>query len=203
MNLHIVGLDLSLTGTGIARIRPHTPTSVEVEVIGSPAIPQSAPMYPATLARLRNLAGRIVRAARRGREDGELMLIAIEGPAYGMAGDQRGHHVRAGLFWLIYHLLEKEAIIIIVAPGTLKRYATGKGNADKDLVLTSIVRAFPHVGIVSNNEADALALAAMIAREVGHGQEVSVQRVGDPAALEGIQWPEEILALRSMPDLTH
>lgn len=198
MNLHIVGLDLSLTGTGIARIRPHAASPIEIEVVGTPAIPSGVPMYPATLARLRNLAGRIVRAAREGREDGDLMIVAIEAPAYAKAGDQRGHHVRAGLWWLIFHLLEKEAVIVIVGIGTLKRYATGKGNADKDAVLVSCVRAFPHVGVMNNNEADALELAAMVAREVGHGQEVSVQRVGAPDALDAIDWPNEILALREL-----
>lgn len=198
MNLHIVGLDLSLTSTGVARIRPHAPIPVEVEVVGTAAIPPSASVYPATLARLRNLAGKIIRAARRNREEGDITIVAIEGPAYAKAGDQRGHHVRAGLWWLMFHLLEKEAIIIIVAPGTLKRYVTGKGNADKDLVLTSIVRAFPHVGVVNNNESDALGLAAMVARELGHGQEISVQRVGAIDSLDKIDWPDEILALRTI-----
>lgn len=189
--LHVVGLDLSLSGTGIARVRPETGEPAEVTLIQSKPN-TNARSYMQTLDRLRQIAARVLREARKGRQEGDLMVVAIEGPAHEVDPSQRGTHARIGLFWILVHLLEKEALILIVPPSSLKRYVTGKGNAAKDLVLTTIVRAHPGVGVIDNNEADALGLAAMVCRYVGHPIEISAQRVGDGAALGGVDWPEQI-----------
>lgn len=191
---HIVGIDQSLSATGIARIRPGDPVPVRVDLVKSSPVPNAT--YLDTLKRVRSLIARIIRKAREGADEGDILIFAMEGPAYGMSGDQRGHHVRAGLFWLLYHLLEKIGLVVIVSPSSLKRYATRKGNAPKDAVLAAVVRNFPAVDVTDNNEADAIVLASMVARELGFPQEPSVQRV-DPAALESIDWPEFITQRRT------
>ena len=191
MQFHIVGIDPSLSATGICRIRPGTPNPVQIDLIRSSRVPNAK--YPHTLARIRRLAGDVVRAARVDYEEGDILVVCMEGPIFGQANGQ--YHTRAGLWWLLYHLLEKLGFIVIVEPTKLKKYATRKGNAPKDLVFASIIRSFPQVGIVDNNEADAVGLAAMVSRELGFPMEPSVQRV-DPSALEGVDWPDFIIQQR-------
>lgn len=191
MQFHIVGIDPSLSATGVCRIRPGTPVPIVVDIITSKPVPNAK--YIHTLARMRQLAGDIVRAAKQGAQEGDIIIVAMEGPIFGQSTGQ--YHTRAGLWWLLYHLLEKLGMVIIIEPTKLKKYVTKKGNAPKDLVFATIVRNFPSVGIVDNNEADAVGLASMVSRELGFPMEPSVQRV-DPSALEGVDWPELVIQQR-------
>lgn len=193
MTPHIVGLDLSLSSTGWAVIRPGE--KPRTGIITSPSVSNgSEDFYPLTLDRLRKLAARIIQAARAGRLENDPLLIAIEGPSFGNA-NMSGYHARAGLMWLVYHLLQKEAdAIVIVPPASLKRYVTGNGNADKVAMVAAIQRAFPAHLVTDDNEADALGLAAMIARQIHQPQEASVQRV-NPVALNAVPWPKWIRQL--------
>lgn len=181
---HFVGIDPSLSATGVATIRPHDPIPIRVRLVESKPVPNAK--YPHTLARIRRLAGDIVRTVRDGAEDGDIIIVVMEGPIFGQSTGQ--YHTRAGLWWILYHLLEKFSGFAVIEPTKLKRYVTGKGNAPKDLVFASVIRNFPSVGVVDNNEADALGLAAMAARQFGFPMEPSVQRV-TPNALEGVDWP--------------
>jgi hypothetical protein len=55
----------------------------------------------------------------------------------------------------------------VVAPATLKQYATGAGNADKLAVFASAMHAWPEAQFRSTDTADALWLAAMGAHYSG------------------------------------
>lgn len=191
MGFHIVGIDPSLSATGVARIRPGDPVPIRVNLVTSGPVPNA--QYPDTLTRIRNIVGRVVRQALEGAEEGDVVIVAMEGPAFAATTGQV--HTRAGLWWLLYHMLEKQGALVVIEPSKLKRYVTGKGNAPKDLVFASVIRAYPNVGIVDNNQADALGLAAMVAREIGQPQELSVQKC-TPSALEGVLWPEVVLRVR-------
>ena len=184
MAFHIVGIDPSLSGTGVCRIRPEDAEPITFDLIDSKPIPNAG--YIDTLVRMRNIAGRVIRAARVGMEEGDVLVVIMEGPIFGQSTGQ--YHTRAGLWWILYHLLEKLGAFVIIEPTRLKRYVTGKGNAPKDVVFSTVVRNFPHLGIMDNNIADAIGLACMGARELGYPMEPSVQRV-TPAALEGVAWP--------------
>jgi Holliday junction resolvasome RuvABC endonuclease subunit len=193
MTFHIVGIDPSLSATGLAVIRVFgdgRETTIECQSIESKSIPNAG--YPETLGRLRALAARILRAAKAGAEEGDGFVIVMEGPVFGQATGQ--YHTRAGLFWLLYHLLEKIGFLVIVEPTKLKRYVTGKGNAKKDLVFGDVIRNYGAL-VLDNNQADALGLAAMAARELGSPVEKSVHKV-TPAALEGVRWPEFMQQMR-------
>jgi hypothetical protein len=95
-------------------------------------------------------------------------LVVIEGPSYGSAyAGQKGHHERAGLWWLVTHNLWAQSVPVAIAPpAVLKKYATGKGNANKDLVLTDTVRRFADFQ-GGNDAADALVLCAIGADHMG------------------------------------
>lgn len=189
---HIAAIDPSLSNTGIARIRPHEEQPIQVASVTSSPVKNA--QYPDTLERMRNIVGRIVREADRNVEEGDVIVYVIEGPVFGQAVGQ--YHTRAGMWWLLYHILTKRGPVVVIEPTKLKSYVTGKGNAKKEIVFAQVVSNYPHRGIVDDNQADALGLATMVARELGFPMEPSVQKC-NPGALEGVHWPELVKAARN------
>ena len=57
---------------------------------------------------------------------------------------------------------------MVVPPKTRAKYATGNGGADKRAVLAAVRAAYPQFTIRNDNEADAVVLAAIGARSLGH-----------------------------------
>ncbi|AUG28780.1 crossover junction endodeoxyribonuclease RuvC [Microbacterium hominis] len=161
-----VGLDLSLTSTGVATIHGDI---VTVRRVASKATQGNT---SDTAARLDRVVAEIL---------GSIPLtehthVAIEGPSYGSVGF--GQHVRAGLWWLVRTELARAGVdTIIAAPSTVKKYATGKGNAGKDAVLAAVVKRYSNVDVTGNDEADALVLAAICARRAGAPIEDSLPAV--------------------------
>lgn len=170
----VVGLDLSLTHTGIASSRGWT------DVI----------IYPGKLRGHDRLAWLCASIADHVVND--VALVVVEGPSYGNQGAARqsGHHERAGLWWMVTHSLWKRGIDFAVAsPASRAKYATGKGNAGKADVIRETTRRFSWFA-GGEDEADALVLAAMGADRLGH------PLVAMPAthrkALDAVQWPDVI-----------
>jgi crossover junction endodeoxyribonuclease RuvC len=122
-------------------------------------------------------------------------LVVVEGPSYGSTTPHQ--HDRAGLWWLVVDMLaRREVPPVEVPPNTRSRYATGRGNAAKDDVLSAVIRRYPHVDVNGNDEADALILAAMGARHLGHPLEQHVAGTGQHflplghlAAMGAVHWP--------------
>lgn len=168
-----LGLDLSLTSTGIAsslgwctRLRPRD----------------------RGLERLRAIVTRVREYAKG------YPLVVIEGPAYSRAG-QAGHDELSALRWMVRDVLDRAGHpIAIVPPTTLKLWATGKGNASKIDMVRAMTDRFPGSGLTSPDEADALALADMGAAwlDTAHpGLSATEQR-----AIKGVAWPEAEVTLR-------
>lgn len=119
-------------------------------------------------------------------------LVVIEGPAYGSqrGGLQRGVHERAGLWWLATHKLWSCKTTFAVAdPTAVKKYATGKGNADKAAVMLAVARRFPWFE-GGEDEADALVLAAMGFDQIGAPLEP--MPLTHRAALAAVAWPDAV-----------
>ena len=143
----VLGLDLSLTSTGVAvaertwRLKPRP-------------VRQDAPLA-ARFVRHRTLRSQLLEILVEVRPE----LVVVEGPSHASQG---GHeHERGGFWWGVLDLVDEAGIDIAVAtPTMIKKYATGKGNADKDLVLSSAVRRFGWFD-GGNDEADALWACAM------------------------------------------
>lgn len=153
-----VGLDLSLTSTGFAVIHGGTAT---VQRITSK--PPKLRTSEGQAERLQDLVAEIYTAL----PISDHTHVAIEGPSYGSTGGSA--HERGGLWWMVRSTLRDIGLdVIIAAPGTVKKYATGKGNSPKDAVLAAVIRRYPDVNITGNDEADALTLAAICARFHGH-----------------------------------
>lgn len=174
MSPQIAGLDLSLTSTGLARIEGN--------------LIQTGLLKPKSTGHQRMEFLRSQIAMHCLKAD----LIVIEGPSYGSpAGSQRGHHERAGLWWIVTQMLwEAQRPVAIVSPAELKRFATGKGNASKDEVLIAVVRRMPTPATFNGNDmADALVLAAMGADHLGYP--IAAMPQTHRAALAKVSWPAQ------------
>ncbi len=186
-----VGLDLSLTATGLAivngkgaacrRVRSKAPDTGRDD---------KGKKLPPTLAqrrhRLHKLSREIVDVVLP-RGAGRLPdAVLIETPAYDQTSGAQ--HDRSGLWWLVLEeLWSRNCRVVEVTSTQVKKYATGKGNASKDEVLAAVVRRYPYVDIADNNEGDALVLAAMGARHLGYPMEVSMP-AKNLEALEAVRW---------------
>ena len=173
---HVIGLDLSLTASGFAS------TLGWCELLGEDGI--TTMQLADRAAAVYRLACRIVDLAKSSD------LVVLERPAAAQA--YGGASERAGLFWLV--VVKLRAIDIPVAevtPGTLKQYATGKGQGDKGAVIDAVARRWPMFQTGGNNNiADAVVLAAMGADQ--YGQSLAVMPSINRAALKKIEWPERI-----------
>lgn len=174
--MKIVGIDLSLSSTGLAVI-----TNGRADVVRH----TTAPVGDDLARRHRRLLeiADVVRTWASGAD-----LAVLEGPAYASV---TGHqHDRSGLWWIVAHRILGSGLPLgIVPPTSRARYATGKGNAPKDGVLAAVIRRYPEVNVTGNDQADALILAAMGARRLGHPIDV-VPKVA-LTAMAGASWPPE------------
>jgi crossover junction endodeoxyribonuclease RuvC len=170
----IIALDLSLTGTGIARVNSE---SVRAETVKCPKLLGNE--------RLHFILDRCIRAGVPGAD-----LFVIEGAAYGQQGGQRGHHERAGLWWLVAHSLWCANIpYVVVTPSARAKYATGRGNAPKAEVMAAAIRRYGHlVEMADDNQCDAVILGAMAADH--YGQPLAKVPALNVTALDKVEWPE-------------
>lgn len=154
----IIGIDPSLTSTGLAAIvSGHCRTAT---VTSKPPKTERKDDWNLRDDRLEYLVSEIADWATA---HGDQILAVIETPAYSKIA---GHsHDRSGLWWRLFHELRaRGAVMYPLTPQHRMKYATGKGNAQKDLVLAAAIRRYPWVDITGNDVADAVLLADIGAR---------------------------------------
>ena len=159
----VVGLDLSLTGTGVAAIAVDTAELVTA-VHRSP--PPAANTIAAHAARHRQLADGIVAQVVAA----DPALVVIEGLQFSVKMRDSSLTRRGFLWWAVVEgLTNAGAPIIEVTPQQIKQFATGKGNASKSEVVAAYARAWPAAATGSNIEdrADAANAAALGAAWLG------------------------------------
>lgn len=146
---HVVGIDTSMTNTGIAVNNSRGTTVHNVKSVG-----KKTDTWDMRYVRLIDLAYRIADHVPLGS------FVVMEAPAYSSrTGSQ---HDRAGLWWLVWHLLKaKDCVMLALTPQTRMTYTTGKGNSGKDVVLAAVVRRYPDIDVTDNNVADAVAFMAI------------------------------------------
>jgi crossover junction endodeoxyribonuclease RuvC len=172
----VVGVDPSMTATGIA-------TADGCETITSKSLGKSATGVD-ELRRLQRIVVQTVDACR------DADLVVIEVPAFSSVTGKSTD--RAGLHWLIRDRLDVERIpVALVITSSLKKYATGKGNAGKDEVLIAVVQRLP-IHVANNNEADAATLLAMGLDKLGHP--LATMPAIHRSSLAAVRWPEGILS---------
>ncbi|MFC4373330.1 hypothetical protein ACFO5K_04375 [Nocardia halotolerans] len=155
----VIGIDLSLTATGIAQSRVGEQTA-DLRVIET-----TGRKNDRWIDRWHRL-GYITHTISHHVIVNAPTLAVIEAPAY--ASNTGAMHDRSGAWWLTYSMLADEGVPILpVAPNIRAKYATGKGNASKDEVLAAAVRRYPLLDINSNDTADAVILMAIGRRLIG------------------------------------
>lgn len=187
--IRVVGIDLSLTCTGLA-IPGYEGEPGRTLAVKKPSGQRPENGWP-ELRRLRWMRERVVEEVQRlagGSGHGyEVHVLAVlEGLSYGSKG---GHQTtRAGLWWMLHDALDAMPSVHVAAvpPTCRAKYATGKGNAGKDVVMREVARRFPDFQ-GGEDEADALVLRAMGMDYLG------VPLVDMPKlnrdALAAVEWP--------------
>jgi len=165
----VLGIDTSLTATGLARIdftpsSPALPTGtmeIATATVGAPK-PSKDKSKRAMARRVNALLSQIELGilSDSGPDDPPPDLIAMEGLAYGAKGESAW--VLPWVFGRVIELAEKYDIpLIIVATSARAKYATGNGRSDKDAVLASAIKLWPEADIANNNEGDAVVVGAV------------------------------------------
>jgi len=144
MEVSVLGVDPSSNGTGIA-----FPSGVTA----------SLPLNTNT----KNVAkgsNRIVKIMNwlDGYDYSDITHVCIEGYAFGMKA-QAGNYDRAELVGTMkLFFLKKGKPLIICPPSTLKKFVTGKGNADKEEMVDAVFQRWGY-DIPCHDEADAFGLS--------------------------------------------
>ena len=162
--MRIAAFDLSLTQTG------HALTGVGVGTI--------RPVLKG-IARLHEIRRRVLEIAT-GTD-----LVVIEGYAFARANQAHQLGELGGVIRLA--LWDARIPYVEIPPATLKKFATGKGNANKEEMLAAAIRRLGYEG-ANNNEADALWLLKLAS--VGYGLSDRDLPKAHLDALGKIHWPE-------------
>lgn len=159
MTPYVVGIDLSLTATGVAVWDVALPGTVPLLLLET-VVP--APRLDG-LRRLRSVRSEVT-ARVRGAD-----LVVLEG-LYPQRQANAYSNERAGLWWLVVDRLDALAVpYAVVQPSAVKVYATGKGGG-KGLTKVSVAVAAAKRYDVSpqdDNQADACILSCMGLHHLG------------------------------------
>lgn len=174
----VVGIDASLTGTGLASIR----TGEEpLAIVAGRKGKRNEPLEMRAIRQdvlLDTARGFIIRA--------EPDLVAIEAPAFGTPGGSTWD--RAGLWWGLIQVARKRNIPVVeISPRTRALYATGNGGASKPEVLSG-VQATLQLSYDEENMIDATVLALIGARWLGSPIDGPLQ-AHHTRAMAAIAWP--------------
>ena len=165
----VLGIDTSLTATGLARIdvgpsiREGVEFSISTATVSAPPPRKNDKSKTAMARRVMALRSEIESAivdaddiANGFKPD----LIAVESLAYGAKGASAW--VLPWVFGCVCELAVVYGIPLIeVTPNQRAKYVAGAGNADKDTVMLAAVKRWPEADIRNNNEADAAGVGAV------------------------------------------
>ncbi len=167
----VLALDLSLTSTGYA-LPGESGTLVP---------PKGASRGP---GRLRWIQTQVMRLASGAS------LVVIEGAAFGGARGTSRLHAAGQLSGVIVLALHVAGIPVVeLPPASLKRLATGRGNAPKGEVLAAAIRRLGYAGH-SDDEADALWLLQAAAHMYGLPGAVELPKLHLEKLATAATWPE-------------
>lgn len=158
-----IGLDLSLTSTGVAII---TDAGIATRSFESEKL--SPPKQKDTLRqrheRTVGLVGEVMQFITDTVGYDEPHEICVEQPSYASSGGSGWD--RAGYWWLLTDALWDAYDItpVEVAPTSLKVYVTGDGKSSKAQMIATLARLHPDVDLKTDDEADAFGLALVAAR---------------------------------------
>lgn len=156
----VMGIDPSLTQTGLAVIE-------NGQLVWTKTIPTKGKAND----KLKDKANRIFDIANQVGASVRLhnpVLAVLEAPSFGSL--HGAPHERSGLWWAIVRQLHTAGVdYAAVSPKQRAKYATGNGNSQKAEVHAYVKGRYAteDLPIKTNDEADAVILAAMGARYLG------------------------------------
>lgn len=156
----VLGVDWSLTGTGLAWIDLE---SGDADTCTIRTWPDDGSIEGIAF-RIQHIADQVEAWADVHAED----LIVIEGPVTHAPSAHRSKML--GGWWATAGRLAPLADdpVLVVPPKTRAKYATGRGGADKPEVLAAVRANYPMFTVADDNQADAVILTAIGARTMGH-----------------------------------
>ena len=146
-----VGLDLSLTGTGVVVLKDGK--IVKQKLIKSKPVGDK-PINE--LKRIKKIVEEIEDTIIETKC--KINIAVIENLAFGVRNATSLTQLAALNYFVRDMLCECEIPFVLVAPTSLKKYATGNGVAKKDVMLIEVYKRWG-VSILNDNECDAYALA--------------------------------------------
>lgn len=187
--IRVVGVDLSLTSTGIARlgVAPDGQSISHTTTVGRDG-EQSETLRQRWL-RIDSLVTEV-----RGEIGTWPDLVLIEAPAFAA---KYGHpHDRSGAWWLLVdHLTDAGITVVEVPPSVVKMWATGRGNAAKPAVTQRVIERWGHLfdiptGKGRGDVCDAISLATLGAAYLGH--HLADLPTEHTRALASVRWPANL-----------
>lgn len=189
----VVGVDLSLTATGVAWSNGETIT------YGRDGLTSSKLFLPHKAAQLRVLAIDFFDMIVGRTGAGDITMVGIEMlPTSGT----RAQSERCYVWWEVIRALGATGVPVIdIPPSLIKLYITGNGDANKREMLAAVQRLLPQFDItkrsprtgkvlkgLDDNKADAAVIVAILCDLLGHPLCVAPGR----RALDKIQLPEGV-----------
>lgn len=185
--MSVVGLDLSLTSTGMAALFYLGDAVIKLDRVQT--VGRKGDCLTVRNERLCAIQMAVADFVDEANAD----LVVIENPSYGSRyGSQ---HDRSGLWWLIVSTIQSWGTpVATVPPLSRAKYATGKGRDDKQAVFDAVVSTYDVPDLADlgwkkgNDMADALVLAAMGSRHLGYPVENDLP-AKNLEAMDGAAWP--------------
>lgn len=160
---HILGIDPSLTGTGVALVSLSGKEPKVERLLSIKSTPSASPY--ARIARYDAIVTKVMEAL--GGLTSPVIAASIEGYSFMARGSALSALPELGAL-LRYRLEQSHIPWCEFAPSSVKKFATGKGNAMKDLMLLNVQAKFGamltagNFSLKDSNQGDALALAMML-----------------------------------------
>lgn len=151
MKYKVIGLDLSLTGTGVVVIQKE-------KIIVQKLIKSKPPEEKNPTTEIERIIG-IKKGITDIIEDGSAPdLVVIEGLAYGVRNATALVQLSGLNYMIREYLYSRKIPFLIIAPTSVKKFITGSGIAKKDIMMLEVYKRYG-VSMIDDNECDAYSLA--------------------------------------------
>lgn len=161
-----IGIDPSLTGTGIVVVKDGKIIDkllIKSKPVGDRPIDE--------MDRIKKIVGLVNISLEMYKPD----VICMEGLAF-MARNTSALMQLAGLNYMLRSMFHGHKQWYIVAPSTLKKFITGKGQGDKGIIMMEIYKKYG-IELSDNNIADAFVLAQIGQAVLGAHKDLTIPQV--------------------------
>lgn len=182
--MKVVGLDISMTATGIVVHEPGGVTYSATEGEKPKPRKKTDPPVPLELrrARMKRTTAKVVEHCQYAT------LVAVE--SHSFSTGSAGQHDLSGQWWdIVDELYGMGLVVVEITPQQLKGYMTGNGNASKDLMFSTAIRRYPTINIKTKDEADASAACSMAVRHLELAPLETAWNQRMQQEMEKVAWP--------------